>query len=212
MNPLENRHIVCSRSIASVPYDPVAKAGLPQNGSPLHPIRADVILPRPAAGGRLGQNGFEQVPGPPLGAKVPVLELGEAPGDGEAQAAPSVFREASPRDKALREFIGGDNQRFRRDVAEGDGHLLIGGLAGEIHPRARLGVLLDVAEEILKHPPQQTAVGGDVGVPSAGVRQRSAVWRPGAPHIPGGLAQEDVHVRGLEVDGQVACGGFGGFH
>ena len=142
-----------------------------------------------------------------------MLELGEAPGDGEAQAAPLGIPGGVAADKALHQFIGGDVQRFRRDIAEDDGHVLIGGLAGEIHPRARLGVLLDVAEEILKHPPQQTAVGGDNGRSlRRGEAEGQLLGGQALLIFPGGLAQEDVHVRGLEIHGQVACGGFGGFH
>ena len=142
-----------------------------------------------------------------------MLELGEAPGDGEAQAAPLGIPGSIAPDKAFHQLIGGDVQRFRRDIAEDDGHLLVGGLAGEVHPRTRLGVLLDVAEKILKHPPQQTAVGGDAGRSlRRGEAEGQLLGGQALLIFPGGLAQEDVHVRGLEVDGQVACGGFGGFH
>ena len=73
---------------------------------------------------------------------------------------PSVFRDASPR-KPLHQLVGGDIQRGGGDVAEGDGHLVLSRLTGEVDPGPRLGVLVNVAQQVLKHPPQQPPVGGN---------------------------------------------------
>ena len=83
---------------------------------------------------------------------------------------PSVWREASPRTKALHKLVGGDVERVAGDVLDGDDRLFPFDGGVDIDARAGEGVFADVVEEVVEHAPEEPPVGhrarrrvGDVG-------------------------------------------------
>lgn len=193
------------------PTTPVKQKGLPQKRQSLASNSCGSLsFPVPQPGE--GQNGFEQVPVHRQG-KRPVLELGEAPGDGEAQAAPLGIPGGVAADKALHDFtaemFSGSAEMFRKMM------VTCSSVAWQVrYTRVPGWAYFWMLLKRFSNTRQSRRPSAEMrGVPSAGVRQRvSCLGGQALLIFPGGLAQEDVHIRGLEVHGQVACGGFGGFH
>ena len=133
--------------------------------------------------------------------------LGEGAGDGQAQAAAPVGTALVPPDEPLGE-IHPVGQLLPRCVAEHRRGLPVCCGQLQVDPGALQGVLEGVADQVLEHPVQPVAVGGD---PDRGLRQTGpqgkAALLDGLTHVRKGLAKQLCKINRLYIYAQVARSG-----
>ena len=141
-----------------------------------------------------------------------VLELGQALGDVEAQAAALAVSGGVAPDKTLHQLVGADVQGLPGDVLNGDDHVGLPKHGRHIDPGPGQGVLDHVAQQIVQHPPEELAVGQNVEVRLQGHHHlQLSGLQPGAVLLHG-LVHQLRNAGGHQRHRQIAGGGLGGFH
>ena len=140
-----------------------------------------------------------------------MLQLGQALGDGKAQAAALAAPGRIRPDKALRQLGRIDGQHLPGDVFQDQGSFRLSRRHGQVDAGAGHGVFAAVAQQIIQDPPEQAAVGQDAAL----LRQRGAQLQIalGQPLVvfAGGLPQQLDKIRRRQMDRDDAGGGLRGF-
>ena len=176
-------------------------------GAGFIPARLLCVRGQLRSGGlREGDHGLEEV-SVDVQTEGAALELGEAAGNGQAQAGALGGAGLLPPDEPLHEPLGGDVEGLAGDVLDGQDHLALPAAHLHIDAGALQGVLVAVGEQVVDDPPQVAAVGQDGALLlREGGHHGEAALGKFLLKLPQGLLDELHHAQPVQVHRQASGG------